>query len=54
MQTGTANSRDQQTAELATEDKHATYLDSEFELRRAQLQLLRNTGELENWAIPSR
>jgi outer membrane protein TolC len=53
VQTGTANSRDQQNAELATEDKHAAYLDSEFELRRAQLQLLRNTGELENWAIPN-
>lgn len=53
LQTGAANSRDQQNAELATEDKYAVYVDSEFELRRAQLQLLRITGELENWAIPT-
>jgi outer membrane protein TolC len=54
VQTGTANSRDQQNAELATDDKYAVYLDSEFELRRAQLQLLRISGELENWANPTR
>jgi len=53
LQTGGANSRDQQNAELTTEDKYAAYLDSEFELRRTQLQLLRITGELENWAIPT-
>lgn len=53
LQTGNANSRDQQNAELETEDKHAAYLDAEFELRRVELQLLRVTGELENWAIPT-
>jgi outer membrane protein TolC len=52
MQTGTANTRDEQNAELDTDDKHAAYLDAEFELSRAELQLLRLTGELENWAIP--
>lgn len=54
LQTGAANSRDQQNAELAVEDKYAAYLDSEFELNRAALQLLRITGELENWATPGR
>lgn len=53
IEAGTANTRDQQNAELDTDDKHAAYLDAEFELQRAELQLLRLTGELENWAIPS-
>lgn len=48
-----ANGRDQQNGELYADDKHAAYLDAEFELSRAELQLLRLTGELENWAIPS-
>ncbi len=53
IEAGTANTRDQQNAELDTDDKHAAYLDAEFELQRAELQFLRLTGELENWAIPS-
>jgi hypothetical protein len=40
-------------AELDADDKHAAYPDAEFELSRAELQLLRLTGELGNWAIPS-
>jgi outer membrane protein TolC len=53
IQTGQANLRDQQNAELDADDKQAAYLDAEFELARAELQLLRITGELENWAIPT-
>jgi len=53
MQTGAATLRDEQNAELDAEDKHAAYLDAEFELAKAELQLLRITGELENWAIPT-
>ena len=53
IQTGTANTRDVQIAELDVNDKYAAYLDAEFELTRAELQLLRLTGELENWAIPT-
>jgi len=52
MQTGEANTRDEQNAQLDTDDKYAAYLDSEFELSRTELQLLRLTGDLENWAIP--
>lgn len=51
MQTGQANIRDEQNAELDSDDKHAAYLDAEFELSRAELQLLRLTGQLENWAM---
>ena len=53
VQTGTANPREQQMAQLDVDDKYAAYLDSEFDLTRATLQLLRLTGELENWAVPS-
>ena len=53
LQTGNANTRDQQNAQLDVEDKYAAYLDAEFEYDRDELQLLRLTGELENWAIPS-
>jgi len=53
MENGSANTRDQANARLDVDDKHAAYFDAEFELCRAELQLLRLTGELENWAIPS-
>ncbi len=53
VQTGDANTRDQQNAQLDTDDKYAAYLDAQFELSRAQLQVLRLTGQLENWAIPT-
>jgi outer membrane protein TolC len=53
IDSGGANPRDEQNAELDADDKHAAYLDAEFELSRAQLQALRLTGELENWAMPS-
>ncbi len=53
VQTGNANLRDVQLAQLDVNDKYAAYLDADFELTRTELQLLRLTGELENWAIPS-
>jgi outer membrane protein TolC len=53
LEGGSVNPRDQANARLEVNDKHAAYLDAEFELCRAGLQLLRLTGELENWAIPS-
>ena len=53
IQTGIGSTRDAEIAQLEVNDKYAAYLDTEFELTRAELQLLRLTGELENWAIPS-
>jgi outer membrane protein TolC len=53
VQIGQANIREEQNAELDADDKHAAYLDAEFELSRAELQLLRLTGELEKWAVPT-
>jgi len=51
LQTGEANMRDELNAQLDTDDKYAGYLDAEFELSRAELQLLRMTGDLESWAM---
>jgi outer membrane protein TolC len=51
LETSQANLRDEENAQLDTDDKNAAYLDAEFELRRAELQLLRLTGELEDWAM---
>ena len=53
LQAGTANTRDVELAQLDVDDKYSSYLDAEFELTRTELQLLRLTGELENWAIPA-
>ena len=53
IQTGNANPREAQLAQLEVHDRYAAYLDAEFELTRVELQLLRLTGELENWAIPA-
>jgi outer membrane protein TolC len=53
LQTGNANLRESQLAQLDMDDKYAAYLDSEFELTRSELHLLRLTGELENWAVPA-
>ena len=52
VEAGNANPKEQQNAQLDKDEKYAAYLDAEFELTRASLQLLRLTGELENWAIP--
>src|SRR5271165_393752 len=52
LETGGTNPRDQANARLNVDDKQAAYIDAEFELCRAELQLLQVTGELENWAIP--
>jgi outer membrane protein TolC len=51
VSTGQANPRDQQNAELDVDDKYAAYLDAEFDLSKAELQLMRMTDELEAWAM---
>ncbi len=50
VESGTVTLRDQQTAQADASDRYAAYLDAGFELDKTQLQLLRATGELENWA----
>jgi outer membrane protein TolC len=50
IEAGTASLRDKEAARVVEHEKYGTYLDAGMALDRAQLQLLRMTGELENWA----
>jgi outer membrane protein TolC len=51
---GQATLRDQQQAQLDENDKYSTLLDSTYELDKAQMQLLKQIGDLERWALSSR
>ena len=46
--------RDVSNVRIQAAEKYSQYLDTSFELDRARLQLLRATGELETWAMPSK
>lgn len=52
VEAGTASLRDEQAARVAENERYAAFLNSSFELDRAQMQLLRATGDLEKWALP--
>jgi outer membrane protein TolC len=41
--------KDEQTALIGERDKYLAVLDASFQLRQAQIQLLRQTGQLESW-----
>ena len=45
------SARDVANARLQVGDKYSQYVDASFELDKARLQLLRATGELEEWAL---
>jgi len=56
MQTGNGNPdapqmtpKDEQKARIAERDKYLGVIDSTFQLRQAEIQLLRQTGQLEAW-----
>jgi outer membrane protein TolC len=51
MQNGQANIRDQELARADIANRQVILLQSQFEYLRAQLQLLRQTGELHAWAL---
>jgi outer membrane protein TolC len=51
IQTGKANAHDQELARADITSKQAALLKSQFEYLRAQIQLLRQTGELNHWAL---
>ena len=51
VQAGKATLGDVATARLAEEEKFGAVLDATFALQKTQLQLLRATGELEDWAL---
>jgi outer membrane protein TolC len=41
--------KDEQTSRVAEREKFLTVLDTNFEMRKAKINLLRQTGQLENW-----
>jgi outer membrane protein TolC len=46
---GQATVRDQENARLVEQQKYSAFLDAQFELERVQMNLMRQTGELERW-----
>lgn len=52
VEAGTASLRDEQAARVTENERYAAFLGASFELDRAQMQLLRATGDLEKWALP--
>jgi outer membrane protein TolC len=51
VQSGTGTLKEQANAQAQANDKFAALLDASFELDKAQLQLLRQTNELDAWAL---
>jgi outer membrane protein TolC len=51
VESGAASIKDEQNARVAEHQRYAAYLGSTFDLDKAQVQLLRQTGQLENWAV---
>jgi outer membrane protein TolC len=50
LDTGNATTRDVENARLDATDRHAAYLDAQLEMQKAQIQLLRQTGEIFDWS----
>jgi len=51
VQNGQANSRDAEQARVEASDRQVSYLESTLELTKAQLQLMRSTGAIQQWAL---
>jgi outer membrane protein TolC len=51
IQAGSATLKDEQTARITEHERYTTYLNSSFELDKAEVQLLRQIGDLEGWAL---
>lgn len=51
IESGTATLKDEQNARVAEHERYAAYLSSTFDLDKAQVQLLRQIGQLESWAL---
>jgi outer membrane protein TolC len=56
IQSGSGNSqgpqmtpKDEQNSRIAEREKYLSYIDAGFNLQQAQINLLRQTGDLENW-----
>lgn len=51
IESGTATLKDEENARVAEHERYTAYLNSSFELDRAQIQLMRQIGQLETWAL---
>src|SRR5258708_1731670 len=51
IESGAAGLKDEQNARIAEHQRYTVYLNSNFELDKAQVQLLRQIGQLEDWAL---
>jgi outer membrane protein TolC len=51
IETGAASIKDEQNALVVEHERYTAFLNSSFELDRAQIQLMRQIGQLENWAL---
>ena len=51
IESGAATLKDEENARVAEHERYTSYLNSNFELDRAQIQLMRQIGQLETWAL---
>ncbi len=51
IESGAATLKDEENARVAEHERYTSYLNSSFELDRAQIQLMRQIGQLETWAL---
>jgi outer membrane protein TolC len=51
IESGAATLKDEENARVAEHERYTAYLNSSFELDRAQIQLMRQIGQLESWAL---
>jgi outer membrane protein len=51
IESGAATLKDKENARVAEHERYTSYLNSSFELDRAQIQLMRQIGQLETWAL---
>jgi outer membrane protein TolC len=51
IQAGGATLKDEQSAMITEHERYAAYLNSNLDLEKTQIQLLRQIGQLESWAL---
>jgi outer membrane protein TolC len=51
IESGGASLKDEENARVAEHQRYTAYLNSSFELDRAQIQLMRQIGQLETWSL---
>jgi outer membrane protein TolC len=51
IESGQASIKEEENARVAEHERYTAYLNSSFELDRAQIQLMRQTSNLESWAL---